>query len=76
MKTVEPPDAQRVLVLMNPKSGSTDRQALVHELCEYLEQGGLTTERLTDIDALVQTVEQAGESQAIRCVVTRLYCDP
>ncbi len=58
-----------VVIAMNPKSGASDRSALVRRLEQELAANGLKTWTFTDVEQIQQHVAKLTEAQQLRAVV-------
>lgn len=61
--------ADSVVISANPKSGSSDRQALVRATAKSLEEKGFSVEVSTDVDSVVEKAERLFANGRLRAVV-------
>ena len=64
-----PPDADRVLILVNPKAGARSPQTCVDRLAQLLEQQGFQTEILTDLSEVAGQANQWYTEGRLRALV-------
>lgn len=63
------PDADRVLISVNPKAGARSEPARVEQLVDLLEQRGFRVSVLTDLDEIAQSANQWHADGSLRTLV-------
>ena len=64
-----PTDARHVVVAVNPKAGATDAEGRVARLTRFLEECGLETNVLSDLDEVAAKSNRLHEEGQLRALV-------
>ena len=67
--TILPPEADSIVISVNPKAGSRSSQSRVERLVELLDQQGFQTETSTDLDRVGERANQLHEQRRLRALV-------
>ncbi len=62
-------ESDSIVISSNPKSGSSDRQSLVRQTAQLLEDAGFKVQTHTDIDRVVESVKNLTAQGKLRAVI-------